>query len=120
MCEREKKAASYTRGREENYGEAERPRVRVNVRTTSHGNREQYNGKALGSNYSGGRRNSSASFMFHNFPDDWGMGNLWMVFKKYGTVFDMFMVRKKLRNGQRYGFVRFKNITSIEDLLRRL
>ncbi|PWA81045.1 RNA-directed DNA polymerase, eukaryota, Reverse transcriptase zinc-binding domain protein [Artemisia annua] len=120
MCEREEKAASNTRVREKYYGEAERPRERVNVRTRHTGNKEQYNGKALGSNYSGGRWNSSASFMFHNFPNDWGMGNLWMVFKKYGTVFDMFMVQKKLRNGQRYGFVRFKNITSVEDLLKRL
>ncbi|GJY72011.1 hypothetical protein Tco_0475714 [Tanacetum coccineum] len=32
----------------------------------------------------------------------------------------MFMVQKILRNGQRYGFVRFKIIMSIEDLLRRL
>ncbi|PWA77940.1 hypothetical protein CTI12_AA219290 [Artemisia annua] len=58
--------------------------------------------------------------MFHNFPNDWGMGNLWMLFKKYGTVFDMFMVQKRLRNGQRYSFVRFKNIVSVEFLLRRL
>ncbi|GJZ53697.1 transposon TX1 [Tanacetum coccineum] len=58
--------------------------------------------------------------MFSNFPDVWGMGNLWMIFKKYGTVFDMFMVQKRLRNGQRYGFVRFKFVTDVENLLMRL
>ncbi|GJV90408.1 reverse transcriptase domain, reverse transcriptase zinc-binding domain protein [Tanacetum coccineum] len=61
MCVREKNAAGNTRVRKKNYGEAERPRERVNVRTRHIGNRDQYNGKALGSNYSGGRRNSSAS-----------------------------------------------------------
>ncbi|GKE31848.1 hypothetical protein Tco_1451170 [Tanacetum coccineum] len=34
------------------------------------------------------------------------MGRLWMIFKRYGTVFDMFMVQKRLRNGQKYGFIR--------------
>ncbi|GKG41846.1 hypothetical protein Tco_0473597 [Tanacetum coccineum] len=72
MCVREKNAAGNTRVRKKNYGEAERPRERVNVRTRHIGNRDQYNGKALGSNYSGGRRNSSASFMFHSFPNDLG------------------------------------------------
>nr|GEW10654.1 hypothetical protein [Tanacetum cinerariifolium] len=49
-----------------------------------------------------------------------GMGNLWMIFKKYGTIFDMFMVQKRLRNGHKYGFVRFKNIKDMEFLHRRL
>ncbi|GJS29891.1 hypothetical protein Tco_0490511 [Tanacetum coccineum] len=37
------------------------------------------------------------------------MGKLWMIFKKYGTVFDMFMVQRRLRNGKIYGFVRRRN-----------
>ncbi|PWA75311.1 Transposon TX1 [Artemisia annua] len=94
--------------------------VRDNVRSGHIGNRWQYNGKLLGANYAGGKRNSSVSFMFSNFPDEWGMGNLWMIFKKHGTVFDMFMVRKRLRNGQRYGFVRFKFVVDTEELLKSL
>nr|GEW98553.1 transposon TX1 [Tanacetum cinerariifolium] len=58
--------------------------------------------------------------MFHNFPNSWGMGNLWMLYKKYGTVFDMFMVQKRLRNIHKYGFVRFKNIEDVELLHQRL
>ncbi|GJV67778.1 transposon TX1 [Tanacetum coccineum] len=84
------------------------------------GNREEYNGKRLGTNYIGGKRNSMVSFMFFNFPNEWGMGNLWMMFKKYGTVFDMYMVQRRLRNGQRYGFVRFKLVDDVNVLLRRL
>ncbi|GJS09127.1 zinc finger, CCHC-type containing protein [Tanacetum coccineum] len=84
------------------------------------GNRWEYNGKRLGTNYTGGKRNSTVSFMFFKFPTDWGMGNLWMLFKKFGTVFDMYMVQKRLRNGERYGFVRFKLVTNVEGLLKRL
>ncbi|PWA90219.1 hypothetical protein CTI12_AA103220 [Artemisia annua] len=70
------------------------------------GNREFYNGKSYGTDNVNPK--SSASFMFHNYPDTWEMGNLWMVFKKYGTVYDMFMIWI------------FKNIVSIELLLRSL
>ncbi|GKB42050.1 transposon TX1 [Tanacetum coccineum] len=82
--------------------------------------RGQYNGKQLGSNYTCGKRNSAISFMFFNFPEEWGMGRLWMIFKKYETVFDMFMVQRRLHNGQRYGFVRFKFVRDVERLLGQL
>ncbi|GJU52735.1 RNA-directed DNA polymerase, eukaryota [Tanacetum coccineum] len=48
------------------------------------------------------------------------MGNLCMLFKKFGTVYDMFMVQKWLRNGQQYGFVRFKLVANANTLLKRL
>ncbi|PWA95552.1 hypothetical protein CTI12_AA006400 [Artemisia annua] len=48
------------------------------------------------------------------------MGNLWMIFKRYGTVYDMFMAQKRLRNGKRYGFVRFKFVRDVEGLLGQL
>ncbi|GJR77141.1 transposon TX1 [Tanacetum coccineum] len=84
------------------------------------GNRGEYNGKRLGTNYIGGKRNSAVSFMFFNFPNDLGMGNLWMLFQKYGTFFDKYMVQKRLRNGQRYGFVRLKLVEDVGLLIRRV
>ncbi|GJV06267.1 transposon TX1 [Tanacetum coccineum] len=48
------------------------------------------------------------------------MGNMWMLFKKFDTVYDMFMVQKWLRNGQQYGFVRFKLVADANTLLKRL
>ncbi|GKA92234.1 transposon TX1 [Tanacetum coccineum] len=83
-------------------------------------NRWEYNGEHLGTNYTGGKRNSTVSFMFFNFPTNWGMGNQWMLFKKFRTVFDMYMVQKRLRNWERYGFVRFILVTNVEELLKRL
>ncbi|GKD15897.1 DNA-directed DNA polymerase [Tanacetum coccineum] len=73
--------------------------VRENERSRHIGNIWQYNGKQLRTNYIGVKRNSAVSFMFFNFPDNWSMGKLWMVFKRYQTVFDMFMVKRRLRNG---------------------
>ncbi|GJR35579.1 transposon TX1 [Tanacetum coccineum] len=94
--------------------------MRASEKTGHIGSRWKYNGNALGPNFTSGNRNSSTSFMFFNFSEDWGMGKLWMEFKKYGVVFDMFMAQKRLRNGQRYGFVCFKNIKDVEDLYKRL
>ncbi|GJZ28540.1 transposon TX1 [Tanacetum coccineum] len=90
------------------------------VRLRHIGNRGQYNGKQLGTSYTGGKRDSSISFMFFNYPEDWSMGKLWMVFKKYGTVFDMFMVQRRLRSGKKYGFVRYKFVRNVEGLLGQL
>ncbi|PWA60660.1 hypothetical protein CTI12_AA379910 [Artemisia annua] len=84
------------------------------------GTRGFYNGKSYGTYNINGNKKSSASFMFFNFPDSWEMGNLWMVFNKYGIVYHMFMVKKRLWNGQRYGFVRFKNIVNMELLVSSL
>ncbi|GKA49217.1 transposon TX1 [Tanacetum coccineum] len=94
--------------------------MRASEKTGHIGSRWKYNGNALGPNFTSGNRNSSTYFMFFNFSKDWGMGKLWMEFKKYGVVFDMFMAQKRLRNGQRYGFVCFKNIKDVEDLYKRL
>lgn len=43
-----------------------------------------------------------------------------MLFKRYWTVFDVFMVKKRLKNGQRYRFVRFKNIIDLDSLAKSL
>ncbi|PWA66458.1 hypothetical protein CTI12_AA324400 [Artemisia annua] len=48
------------------------------------------------------------------------MGKLWMVFKKYGMVFYMFMGQRRLRNGKRYGFIRYKSVKDVEGLLSQL
>ncbi|GKE02699.1 transposon TX1 [Tanacetum coccineum] len=45
---------------------------------------------------------------------------MWMIFKKYGPVFDMFMAKRRIHNGQRYGFVRYKFVRDVESLLTQL
>ncbi|GKC68654.1 transposon TX1, partial [Tanacetum coccineum] len=58
--------------------------------------------------------------MFFNYPDNWSVKDLWKIFKGYRMVFDIYMVGKKLKNGQKFGFVRFKNIADIDFLYKRL
>ncbi|GJS77060.1 hypothetical protein Tco_1096505 [Tanacetum coccineum] len=64
-------------------------------RSRHYENRGQYNGKSLGSGYIGGKRNLSASFMFHNFQDSWGMYDV-----KYITTKE---VNHKQNQSNRYG-----------------
>ncbi|GJQ92456.1 retrovirus-related pol polyprotein from transposon TNT 1-94 [Tanacetum coccineum] len=44
------------------------------------------------------------------------MGELWMLFRKYGTVFDIYMVQKRLNNGKWYDFVPFKKVLDVESM----
>ncbi|GKD26081.1 transposon TX1 [Tanacetum coccineum] len=81
------------------------------------GSRSKHNGKFSPTRAT---RSKNISFMFFNFPESWKMGDLWMMFRKYGTVFDIFMVQKRLKNGQQYGFVRFNNVMDIETLHKTL
>ncbi|GKC22401.1 transposon TX1 [Tanacetum coccineum] len=48
------------------------------------------------------------------------MRKLWMIFKKYGTMFDMFMAQRRLHCGLRYGFVRYKHVNNVDNLLHQL
>ncbi|PWA76837.1 RNA-directed DNA polymerase, eukaryota [Artemisia annua] len=85
------------------------------------GIRETYNGESTRVRNLNVRKISFASFMFFNYPESWGVGDLWRMFKGYGIVFDIYMVKKRLKNGKKkYGFVRFKNITDVEFLYNRL
>ncbi|KAI3684819.1 hypothetical protein L6452_34045 [Arctium lappa] len=49
------------------------------------------------------------SFLFFNFLEDWNVPHLWKAFKYYGNVGDIYMARRRMLNGKRFGFVRFKN-----------
>ncbi|KAJ9541035.1 LOW QUALITY PROTEIN: hypothetical protein OSB04_027541 [Centaurea solstitialis] len=57
------------------------------------------------------RRNTTGgqiSFLFFNFPEVMQIGNLWRIFKRYGTVTDIYLARRPLKCGKKFGFVRFK------------
>nr|GEW10846.1 berberine bridge enzyme-like 8 [Tanacetum cinerariifolium] len=84
------------------------------------GTREKYSGESTRIRNLNARNISFASFMFYNYPNSLSVGDLWRMFKGYGTVFDIYMVKKRLRNGQKFGFVRLKNIADVEFLYNRL
>lgn len=57
--------------------------------------------------------NKSISFMFFNFPVWWEVKNMWEIFRKYGNLEDIYIATSRLKNGSRFGFLRYKN--TIDD-----
>jgi hypothetical protein len=62
----------------------------------------------------------TTSFYFTNFPDDLKALDLWETFAKYGHVGDVYIPNKVDKRGKRFGFVKFKNVTDIDDMSLRL
>nr|GFC25305.1 nucleotide-binding alpha-beta plait domain-containing protein [Tanacetum cinerariifolium] len=55
-----------------------------------------------------------------NFPDGYGAKNLWNTFKLYGHVVDVFILDRRTKAGNRFGFVRFIKVLDIDRLLNNL
>ena len=61
-----------------------------------------------------------SSFYFTHVPEDATEGDLWQHLKKVGDVREIFISKKRNRNGRRYGFARFKGVDDVNQLERRL
>lgn len=60
------------------------------------------------------------TFYFTNFPTGYGVKALWDVLSKWGKVVDVYIPRKKNKQGKIFGFARFKDILYPQELKRRL
>lgn len=60
------------------------------------------------------------SFYFTNFPSSLGVEDLWRVFMGWGKVVDVFIPKKKNKEGKSFGFVRFKGVAYPLELEKRL
>lgn len=60
------------------------------------------------------------SFYFTNFPTSNDIEVLWGMFLKWGKVVDVYVPRKKNKDGKAFGFVRFKEVLYPYELERRL
>jgi len=60
------------------------------------------------------------SFYFTRFPEEMGEKEMWMQFKKWGDVREVFIARNCNKSGWRYGFVRFKGVENVKLLEQRL
>ncbi|KAJ9543812.1 hypothetical protein OSB04_023519 [Centaurea solstitialis] len=87
-------------------------------REPGHRNRNWYRGFSQNRSALGTRLAKETSLLFFNFPEDWDVTNLWRLFKRYGTVSDIYMAFKRLRNGERFGFVRYRGVQN-EIMLER-
>jgi RNA recognition motif-containing protein len=62
----------------------------------------------------------TTSFFFTNFPEEAHVVELWSLFAKHGRVGEVYVPNKRDKHGNRFGFVKFKEIKSIEALTARL
>jgi len=56
------------------------------------------------------------SFYFTYFLEDMKEKDLWLEFKKWGDVREVFIAKNKNRNGKRYAFVSFKGVDDVKKL----
>ncbi|GAU47983.1 hypothetical protein TSUD_272280 [Trifolium subterraneum] len=62
----------------------------------------------------------TTSFFFINFPEDVKMLDLWPKFGRYGRVAEVYIPNKLDKQGRRFGFVRFREVRDVEELLSRI
>ncbi|GJU54016.1 nucleotide-binding alpha-beta plait domain-containing protein [Tanacetum coccineum] len=65
-------------------------------------------------------KGKSTTFFFTGFPESWNEKNLWEMFKKYGTVVDLYLAHRRTKVGTRFGFVRFINVGDISECEKKL
>jgi hypothetical protein len=62
----------------------------------------------------------TTSFYFTNIPDEVQAVELWSLFAKHGRVGEVYMPKKRDKWGNRFGFVKFKDVKNVEALSNRL
>ncbi|GKC67933.1 cytochrome P450 [Tanacetum coccineum] len=68
-------------------------------------------------------RNKTKTFYFTNFPSRWDHVVMKEIFAKYGRVEDVFIAKKRNKQGKRFGFSRFKDVinpSAFERLLNTI
>lgn len=65
-------------------------------------------------------RNDITTFYFTRFPEQTTEKELWIHFKQWGEVREVFISKNKNKAGRRYGFVRFKGVQDERRLERNL
>ncbi|GKV21933.1 hypothetical protein SLEP1_g31856 [Rubroshorea leprosula] len=70
--------------------------------------------------YNRGLYNQTTPYFFTNFPEEWSYAEMWMTFRKFGRVLDIYSPSRRSKKGQRFGFVRFLEVQNTKELERRL
>ena len=84
------------------------------VKKISSQNRTTHN---LSSNHPNWRdKEDITSFYFTNFTDDANEVRLWEKFKTWGDVCEVFIAKRRNKEGRRFGFVRFKGVSDVKIL----
>jgi hypothetical protein len=62
----------------------------------------------------------TTSYFFTNIPEEVQVMELWSIFAKQGRVGEVYMPKKRDKRGNRFGFVKFKEVKNVEALSSRL
>jgi RNA recognition motif-containing protein len=62
----------------------------------------------------------TTSFFITNFLEEASTGDLWKVFLKYERVGEVYIPKKRDKRGRKFGFVKFKEVTDVEELSAKL
>ncbi|XP_071704361.1 uncharacterized protein [Rutidosis leptorrhynchoides] len=60
----------------------------------------------------------TTSFYVHKIPDHLDAKRLWILYEPYGQIVDSYIPSKRSKHGNRFGFVRFKDIVDKERFAR--
>ncbi|MCI19252.1 endonuclease/exonuclease/phosphatase family protein, partial [Trifolium medium] len=64
--------------------------------------------------------NETTSYFFTNFPEGVKAIDLWSKFARFGRVGEVYIPNKLDKQGKRFGFVKFREVRDVKDLLSRL
>lgn len=81
---------------------------------------KNFRGKATMSDFLKVIDRSGVSFFFTNYPKDWTRQSMWIHFQRFGNVLDIFIPNKRSKQGTKFGFVKFKEVNNMEDLLVKI
>ncbi|CAL0324585.1 unnamed protein product [Lupinus luteus] len=73
-----------------------------------------------GKSDSGHPNGSFSSFYVTNFPEEFGVADLWKLFQKEGRVRDVFIPLKRNSFGKRFAFIRFDKVLNEWEFAQRL
>ncbi|WJX34865.1 hypothetical protein P8452_22933 [Trifolium repens] len=62
----------------------------------------------------------TTSFFFTNYPAETQVMDLWKLFAKYGRVGEVYIPKKLDKQGNKFGFVKYKEVNNVEELSDRL
>ncbi|KAL4339799.1 hypothetical protein GQ457_08G032590 [Hibiscus cannabinus] len=56
----------------------------------------------------------------HNISDNLHWQGVWQVFDRHGVVVDVFIPRRRSKDGRRFGFVRMESMEDVDRVIERL
>jgi RNA recognition motif-containing protein len=62
----------------------------------------------------------TTTFFFSNFPEDIKELDLWHRFGRFGRVGDVYIPKKVDKQGRRFGFVKYREVSDATELLRSI